>query len=1043
MRKIFLLFFVMLSIGITAYAQTRTITGRVVGKDDNQPLVGVTITVKGSNTATATDVDGKFSIKTNNLENVTIGAKFIGYQYQEITLKAGEMKVNFSLVATNSSLNEVVVTGYGTTVKSKLLGPVAEIKAADVEDLPVANLGTALKDRLPGVSVNVASGKPGSPTTIAIRNPTSFGATLGLTSNPLYVIDGLISTIDDFNNLDASLVESISFLKDSQAAIYGAAGDKGVVLVTTKKGKPGKAKINYTGYFGTSTNAVRPKVLSAVQLAQLLNDNWDLNNTPYSSRFSQADLDYLATDPVPDWYSQMWHASNTNRHTINVSGGTEKVTFFGGASYYDEGGNYGTVSIKKYNIRSGMTAKVTDDLTAYISLNTNYSKDWRNFFKTSNTGTEDITTRAVFLTPGWVPLQINGNPIDWIGPNAPGEWNPLALFNSGDYETNANQVINLNSSLEYRPSFIKGLTAKVQFGKNNGSGTLKQYWPPYTVYNYQRSGNNNLLWNPNNIFVSTKQLSNTNRLNQGASTSDSYELIGSLDYARTINKHTFDILVLTDQTESSSNTYQNYRDTQQIPGVDEFFAFTALTNTIGPSPTESGKRSFLGRFNYDYAGKYLLQFIGRVDGSANFPPDKRWGFFPSVALGWRVSEEKWFKDNLSKYINSFKLRANVGLVGDDRIQGYQYIARFTQTTGYLFGTTVSNGLDPNLYPNPNVTWEKARTQNYGFDATFLNDKLSLTVDFWNRHTYDAFQDFGATSYPATVGIASGVFNYAIQNDWGTEFNIGYNSRINKDWSWNANVEFAFSNSQVIQQNYTALNLGMDEAYLNGITAGLDTKRYTSSNIGLIAKGIIRTQAQLDAILAKNPNYLIEGVKPQLGFMDYEDVNGDGKITKDADMVPMYSRIDPSVVMGLTYGMSYKQLKFSINGRLALGGKVFVDGNAKKAPSSILNGPAFWADHWTPSNPDATYPRSDAPDIDQNSTFWARSGTTLYINNASLSYSLPKSITDRLKIPDFRILVSGTNLWSIINPFDYKDSRQSTIYDYPTLRTISVGVNISL
>ncbi len=486
MRKIFLFFTVLIGFAVAAQAQVRTITGTVTGEGETDPIIGATITVKGSTIATSTDVNGKYTIKVTSLQNVVIGVKYIGFQYQEITVKPDQNVVDVRLPkASAKDLAEVAVvaTGYGNTLKSKLLGSVAEIKAADVEDLPVANLGTALKDRMPGIAISVQSGKPGSPTTIAIRNPTNIsGGLLGLTTNPLYVIDGLIATIDDFNNLDASLVESVSFLKDSQAAIYGAAGDKGVVLVVTKKGKPGKAKINYTGYFGTSTNAVRPKVMSAVQLAQLLNDNFDLNNTAYSSRFSQADLDYLATNPVQDWYSQMWHSSITNRHTINVSGGTEKVTFFGGGSYYDEGGNYGSVSIKKYSIRSGMTAKVTDDLTAYVSLNTNYSNDFRNFFKTSTIGTEDITTRAVFLTPGWVPLTINGNPNDWTGPNAPGEWNPLALFNSGDYETNQSQIIKLNSNLEYRPALIKGLTSKVQFGKTNGAGTFRQYWPPYTDY---------------------------------------------------------------------------------------------------------------------------------------------------------------------------------------------------------------------------------------------------------------------------------------------------------------------------------------------------------------------------------------------------------------------------------------------------------------------------------------------------------------------------------------------------------------------------------
>lgn len=1046
MRKLFLLFFVMLALSIAVQAQTRTITGKVIAKDDGQPLVGVTITIKGSSTATSTDIDGKFAIKTTNLENVTVGAKYLGYQYQEVTLKGGEMNLTFTMEGTNSSLNEIVVTGYGTTIKGKILGAVSEIKAAEFEDLPTANLGTALRNRLPGIGVSVASGKPGALTTLSIRNPTVFsGGISGITASPLYIIDGLTATADDFNQLDASLVESISFLKDASAAIYGASGDKGVVLVTTKKGRNGKTQMSYSGYQGRSDAAMPPKMLNALQQATLLNDGFAAANAANTSRFSQADLDFLATNPYPSWYQTLWQASNLTRHTINLSGGTEKLQFFGGGSYYHETGNFAGIYDTKYNIRSGMTAKLSADVTAYISLNATYSNAFTSSIKASASDTETQQTLAIITTPLWVPLLINGLPNNYSDVNPPGAWNPIGLANSGTYLTSDVSNINLNSSLEWRPHFVKGLAFKVQYGKNNQSTTSKQYDEPYTVYNFNRAGQNGKLFSTTPTASKISQtVANSDQLQEGSGYFNTYQLISSVDYSRVIGKHTFDVTAVSDLSEGHSLSNLLYRTGQSIPGIDQLYAYPSGTTTVQlGTGVNTGKQSYLGKASYDYAGKYLMQFITRVDGSSNFPADHRWGAFPDLGLGWRVSEEDWFKKSLvSKYVNSLKLRLNVGLVGDDRIDPFQYNAEYTNaTTPYLFGTTVVNGLDIGKYPNPSLTWERALTKNFGIDATFLNDKLTATIDLYSRHTTDAFQDLSSAGLPFTSGLSKAPVNYDIQDNWGSEFDLGYIQTINKDWSMQFNVNFAFTNSDIVKQFYAQGVLGTVTEYQN-INIGENPHTYTGSNYGYIATGIIKTQADVDAILAKNPNYTISGVKPQPGFMNYQDVNGDGKIDAN-DITLMYPTVNSPFGCGFTIGTTYKTFKISINGSLQIGGHTNYDSKATKPPSTTLNGPVFWADHWTPDNVDAKYPRYDSPLIDQTSTFWSVSATALRINNMSASWSLPKALADRLKIPNLRILASGTNLWSIINPYGYKDPLTNNFSDYPTLRTFSIGLNLTL
>jgi len=1038
MRKNYLLIFLLLLLSTSVFAQRRVITGAVIDSASKETLPGVTITIKGSNASASSDKKGNYSIKTSNNESVTIGAHFIGYKYAEITLNPGQNNANFVLTSVNKDLSEVVVTGYGTTLKSKLLGAVSEIKAQDVQDISVGNFGQALQDRVAGVGISVASGKPGASSTLSIRSPTVFGSGLGITSDPLYVIDGIIAQKSDFDNLDASLVETVSFLKDSQAAIYGAAGDKGVVLVTTKRGRPGKPQISYTGYYGTATATEEPKMMTGLQLAQFLNDDYALNNAPATSRFSSADLSYIATHPQKSIFDQLWHPADMQRHTISLTGGSDKIIFFAGGSYYNEGGNFGDISVTKWNIRSDVTAHLTDDITAYVSVNGSYATSYDNGAKAESSDTENYMILSMVTTPGWIPLYINGRP-NGFTTSGPGFWNPVSYLNSGSYSEPASQTLNLNSYIEWRPHFVKGLTAKVQYGKTNYSTNAKNYYPSYSVAQFSASGQNGLLFG---TTYTNKTISNSDQILESYGYNNTYELIGSLDYARSIGKSNFDILYVTEQTEANADQIQFYRTGQQIPGVDQFFAYNSGTTTLQTTaPSETGKRSYLVRANYDYESKYLMEFIAREDGSSNFPPDKRWGLFPSLAVGWRISEEDFFKNSfLSKFVNSLKVRFNEGLVGDDRVTPYQYASHFTPYSGtMLFGSSVVNGLTNGILPNTDLTWEHSLTQNLGIDATFLNNRLTVTVDRYSKHVYDGFVDISTLGYPATLGVASGIINYASANSWGEDFSVGWNDNINKNWRYGVNLIFGWANGENILQYYNPLTLG-EFTQNQLITTG--EKNDTNGPYGLIATGIIRTQAQLNAILKANPNYTIEGQKPQLGFMNFEDVNHDGKINAD-DITQMYKNTNPWLSTGFTFNVGYKQVSLSVNGHLTLGGKVFIGGQDVKAPTTTINGPEFWADHWTPSNPNAEYPRADAPDAGSASTFWARNGTTGYINNATISYTMPKSISDRLKIPSLRVLVSALNPWEFIDPYDYKDSRTSSITNYPTLRTISVGLNATL
>ncbi|TDH27443.1 SusC/RagA family TonB-linked outer membrane protein [Segetibacter sp. 3557_3] len=1042
------------------FAQERTVTGVITNQENLAPLEGVTVTLKGTTKRTTTNTDGRFTLSVPSNESVLV-VSYVGFSEQEVKV-GSKTGITVSLIKVDNKMNDVIVVGYGTKRRVNVQGAVSTIKAADIEDLPVANIGSALVNRVPGVSVNFQSGKPGSTTEINIRNSQTLSTFSGLTSQPLYVIDGIVvnPTIynqspnpDFFENLDASQIEDITFLKDASAAIYGAAGAKGVILITTKKGKIGKPRLSYSGYLGTSTEAVKPpKTLTAYEHAKFLNDGYALNNRPIVERFSDADLALLREMPDRTWYDDLWHSGKVQRHTLNVSGGSDRVTFFAGGSFYKETGNYGDIKVSKYSLRSGMDAKIIEGLTANISVSTDFNEENRNTLKGANAETDDLSIRALYLTPKWVPLTINGQPTFWNGPNPPGNWNMQALFNSGNYTRNRSQGLSVNASLEYKPAFLKGLTAKVQFGKLNRTATDKQYYPAYTVTNFVRRGptaNGNTLYTDSiNATTPTQRITNNDQLSEGSTVSGSYQLIGTLSYAQKIRDHEFSVLVGTDQSEADSRNLFLTKLTQLVAGVDEFWAWSndfanygSLTDIIrNPQATQFAKRSGISRADYSFKNKYFVEFTGRYDASSNFSPDNRWGFFPTVGVGWKVSDENFMKD--FGWLTNLKLRATYGMVGEDRLSNKTYVSRFTQTTGYLFGNTFTNGLDPNIYPNPDATWEKARSFNFGFDAAVLNNKLTITADFYQRYTFDAFAQLDAASVPLTSGLINPVKNYGRQLAWGSEFAVGYRDNFSRDLNFNVDVNFGWSNGQLLQNYYTPINFGLFGS--NGLSnpIGKDPRTYNGNNYGYIATGILRSQEEVDALLSKNPNYLIGNQKPQVGFMNYEDINRDGKID-DNDVTLMYGRTTPDAAFGITFGLTYKQFKLQTNMNLVVGGKRLFDSEARKVPTINQNGPAFWNDHWTPENPDAKYPRADAPLIREASTFWAVNGTSARINNMVLSYSLPKALSERFKIPNMRVMLSGTNLWTLINPLKYKDPYTGNFASYPTLRTINLGLNVGL
>ncbi|MFD2163819.1 SusC/RagA family TonB-linked outer membrane protein [Paradesertivirga mongoliensis] len=1023
------------------------VTGTV--KDaKGEPLPGVSVLIKGTKTATVTDVEGRFRINLPT-GNETLVFTYLGFETREIAM-SGRTTIDVTLNESTAMLDQVVVTGYGTKKRSEIVGAIATVTGEELMDIPAPNLAGAMRNRIAGVGVSQVSGRPGAPITLNIRNASrsDIAGQLGATTEPLYVVDGITITREEFDNIDASMIENMSILKDASASIYGAAGAKGVVLITTKRGKSGKPSISYNGYAGISDAASTPEMLSGYEHALLLNDTYRLRNEETSKFFSPQDLEYIRGLNNKSWFDQLWKPAATQRHNLSVSGGTEKLTFFAGGSYQNENANWEGMKFDKYSFRSGATATITEGLKADIGFNVDQNV---RTAKHNLTNEDQVFFERIISVPSWVPMSIDGQLVNYNGSN------PRGLLESGYFNDRKSRGYRINASLSYEPQFLKGLTAKLQVSQGSNSTNSRSYDAPYNLYNFERMGNNNELFSntpllssdPDNAGVqvpfSRIRRANDAQLSPTLSEFNSYQAFFTLQYAKTLGLHSFNVLVGGEQSEANDETLGAVWANQLIPGGEEFWAFDANRLTRGQvSRGESTKRSFFGRFSYDIDKKYLIEGVARLDASSNFALGNRWGLSPSLGLGWVVSRENFFKDNVD-FVNFLKLKVNYGIAGDDRVAARLWQDRYIIDTnnGYLYGNNNGNSLIPSVFPNPEITWEKKRTFNAGLEATMFNNKLDLGVEVFQNYTYDGLDRGANNLYPLYLGIDAPVVNYREVYNWGSEFTIGYKAKIAREVSLNASINFGYGNS-VVERTIYAPGDFLETNLADGLATsfGTDPRKYNQSNIGLIYQGTFRTQAEVDAFMEKNPNYRLYNQIPQPGFQYFEDTNEDG-IINDWDMVPMYNNTNAVFNSGINLGLGYKSFNLSTNIFARIGGKVFYDGRARIAPSTTRNILSIWEDRWSPENPDGRFPRFDQPSLTRNSTFWAVDGTTVRINNLTLSYKVPAKYAGKLGLGGARVLATGNNLWTIVNPLPYKDPYTSSAYDYPILRTISLGLSVNL
>ena len=1076
MRKIFLFFSVMLMMAFTVRAQNRTVTGTVTGSDDNAPLIGATIQVKGSTTATSTDVNGKYSIKVTNLQNVVIGVKYIGYIYQEVTLKPGETKLDFKLVPSGNNLNEVVVVGYGEQKKVTLTGSVSTIDLKKIDDIPALNLSSALAGQVPGLGVTTSSQRPGAGVALTVRNPVSFAQNGKAGTNPTYIIDDQFRTAADFNMLDQSEIESISILKDAEAAVYGINGANGVILVRTKKGKTGAPKITFSNSISTESARQLPKMLSGYDLATLINDyNQDKNNYTIDANgyINGSTTNKLAAWYAPDelayfqqnsnnYLAQAFTTATAYREAITITGGSDKTSYYIGGNYINQNSNFAGVNSNKWGLRANVETKPAKGLTATLNINSDISSS-RNFWYKFKSTTESLDNDVLSLATvqPWQKYFIDGNPVLVNPANTGGGNDNINVFlfeNSNNYTGGTTVALNALMKLSYEIPGVKGLTVSTSLNENFNNQFNKQYGTSFNYYRYSYLGSNSHIPG-GNIVGSPILLTNGDKVRLTPTYGQNYQYDAQINYSHTFGKHSISLLGVYEQREYYSEGVAAEADGVITSGNDnQNFTVGVNSSNQASQISQQGYLSYLGRLNYSYADKYLVQLVTRVDGSYDFLPGKNYGYFPSAAVGWVASNEDFFKNKFS-WVDLLKFRASVGLTGADNTPtSPQWQSSYKFGTGSgggaVFGELPkSYGITTNLaMANQDITWDHTLKTNYGVDMAFLKNRLNITAEYYWNHGYDLLTTIGS-SVPATVAATLPIQNYDIVNTFGYELSAGWRDHAGKDFTYSFTPFFSWSDNKVIRIDQTAALVGTFQDLIGGST--------DKGVLGYKYVGFIRTKDDADAVIAarsaaaggdskvtinNQPIKDANGVY-HLGLLNFQDVNGDG-IIDQKDLQYLTNKSGNHYNLGLNWAVGYKSLNLSVTMGMSWGGQNTISGSydlfgtSSTAPITE-NKPVYWADHWTPNNPNAKYPNpAYANSWAVTSDFWFVSSFNWNITNAMLSYTIPQKWSSKVGVSNAKVYINGYNLLSLFNPYpDHFRDPETSVNSYPAIRQITFGLNV--
>ncbi|MDJ0367488.1 TonB-dependent receptor [Hymenobacter sp. H14-R3] len=928
-----------------AQQATRTVGG-TVRDETNSGLPGVTVLLKGTTTGATTDATGRYSL-TIPAEGGTLTFSSVGYTAQSVALAAGRTTVDLQLAPESQALNDVVVVGYGTQKRSDLTGSVVSINKDRLTQLPNTNIAQALQGAIPGLSVINGGGgaEQGSPS-ILIRGRSSITANTG----PLIILDGIPYTgsISDINPSD---VESIEVLKDaSAAAIYGSRGSNGVILVTTKHGKAGQVRVSYDGFYGFQQIINKPKLLDGSQFYAFVKNR--ANIPPTSIAPSEQAL-YDAGQST-DWYKEATRIGHRSQHSIGLSGGSEKATFYVGATYLDVGGVAINDNYKRYTLRPNVTVQI---------------KPWLNFTSASQLSLTDRSGNpadfggeygANFFIPLATPYNPDGSIAIYAWPEYNLAGNPLGptLASNTDraYRTFS------NNSLRVDIPFVPGLNYRLNTGVEFENRTQETYYGRDTRTGYEGNG------------IATNQTTQNRN----------FTVENIVNYNRDFGKHTVGVTALY-STQSSDG------ENQQLTGKG--FPADVLTNfqmnaAALLTPTASyNKQNLLSqmvRLNYGYNSRYLLTFTARRDGYSGFGVDTKHGTFPSVAVGWNIANENFMKS--LPVVNLLKLRLSYGLNGNQAVDPYQSLATFGLNS-YLLGGTVLPGYTPSRLGNPKLSWESTRTVNVGLDFGFFNNRLQGSVDVYQKNTSDLLLRRVISS---VQGFNSIVQNIGKTQNRGIEVGLTSTNLSRNGLTWTTSLNAAYNRNRIVD----LYGDGNDD-----INNGWFIGQPISIIYGYKYDGIFHSADEVAA--SAQPTS-----KP--GYVRVADVNGDGKISALDRTVQ--GNTDPRYTFGLTNTVTYRgfSLLVFIQGIASVTKEnpLEQDGVYTDARRNTTR-----KDWWTPDNPNAAHWANDNNANLFNVNIY-QNGSFARLKDVSLAYNFSTPLMERLHLANLKVYVTGRNLATV-------------------------------
>ena len=1035
----------------SVFAQDIQIKGVVVSGGDNLPLPGVNVVVKGTSIGTITDLDGQFSfaVPAKSMLSIT----YIGYKPLEVAADGSKL-MNITLQEDTETLDEVVVVGYGVQKKSVVTAAISRVTAEDLNNTTPSRIEDALKGKVSGVQITQSSGQPGADSKVRIRGVGTVN-----NSEPLYIVDGM--PVDGgINYLNPTDIQSVEILKDAaSAAIYGARAANGVILVTTKSGVSGKTNITYDFTYGLQNPWKKRSVLNATEYMTLMNEV--AVNDGNAPKYLPEQI--ASAGKGTDWQDETFnYDAPVQSHQVSVNGGSDKIVYFLSLGYFDQegivGGNYGKSNYNRWSLRTNSTYNVfeTKDRSFLnkmrVGVNISYARAKSSGIET-NSEYGSILGSALAFDPTVPVYAANPESVLASYPNAVKDKNgKVYSIPAGGFQEIANPVGMLNaptSSTLNEDKFVasfwgeldlyEGLKFKSSYGADLAFWGNDGYTFPYflatqgknitqsSVFSNMHRG---FTWQVENTLTYTKTFDDKHNLTvllgQSAKEYTLRELYGD-DYD----------LLETNPDKANINSAIADRDEERVAGGTGGFSNQTLA-------------SYFGRIDYNFDERYMIQATVRRDGSSNFGPNHKWAVFPSVSLGWNVTNEA-FMDSRPDWFSNLKLRASWGKNGNERIGQFRYTSLMDGGQNYYFGSgdhaTMQYGSSPSKIANPDVKWEESEQLDLGFESRFFNNSLTFGFDYFKKKTNGMLMD---QPIPAYVGKGAPIANAGDMQNWGLEFESTYKLKIN-DFSFNVGANASYLNNKLIKLG----NASGEAIYADAGASGVGS--YVKGRNGEVypyfygykTGGILQNQQQADEY---NSKY---GEKAQPGDVIFLDIAGeksntpDGKIT-DADKTKIGKGM-PDWTFGLSLGADWKGFDLNLFFQGTAGNDVF--DFSQRGDIQAMNRPSWMLDRWIGEGTSNKIPRMTAVNPNRNwrsSDLYIKDGSYVRLKTIQLGYSLPSSLLEKASLQRLRLFVTAENLFTFTSYDGFDPEIAAGDYFnigvdkgiYPQSRTISVGANLT-